>query len=272
MTARSPQRLRRSAVQLTSMMDLLFVLLFAFMLKTSGDVELLAKEATAEVFEELDRVNQEVRQLMSVKNENISLAQQLQRAEQEIMDLEQSQRVFVKRIAELEQVEATDVIKKMQAPRAGRWKMTVDDLDIYHLAEGGFEYFLVLTKVSEESSDGRNTGPIKYTIREEMRGQFGSIYESKTGEYDPESNLFTTKTLGFTHADGRYKVERFGDPLGYVRLLNSEAQARGWGTFPGNGMAVVTENGQKMTGDAGGNLDPDKGRTKFPWTAVWLSP
>ena len=272
MTARPTQRLRRSAVQLTSMMDLLFVLLFAFMLKTSGDVELLAKEATAEVFEELDRVNQEVRQLLFVKDENISLAQQLSLAEQKIKDLEQSEIMSAARIAELEQVKATDVAQKMQAPRAGRWEMTPDDVDIYYKAEGEFRYFWVLTKVSEQSRDDRNTRTIKYSIREEMRGKFGSIYESMTGEYDPESNLFTIKTLGFTHADGGYEVERLYDPLGYVRLLNSEAQARGWAVMTSDDMAVVTANGRKMRGEEGGNVDPEKGKTDPPWTAVWLSP
>lgn len=271
MTARSPRHLRKSAVQLTSMMDLLFVLLFAFMLKTSGDVEFLAEKATAEVFEELGRVNQEVRQLLFVKDENISLSQQLQLAQQKITDLEQSQREFSERTVELEQVKATDATKKIQAPRAGRWQVNYDPSDSYHVAEG-LETFWVLRKVSEGPIDRTSDQTTKYVIQEEMRGQFGTIYESLTGQYDPGSNLLSMKTQGFTHADGRYRVERWYDPLGHVPLLNSMAQANRWGTFPSDYLGTVSRNGREMKGGAGTHPNPDRGLTGSEWTAVWLSP
>ena len=275
MTARPPQRLRRSAVQLTSMMDLLFVLLFAFMLKTSGDVELLAKEATAEVFEELDSVNQEVRQLLFVKEENISLAQQLSLAEQKIKDLEQSQRVSVARIAELDRTRTTSVTENFQAPLEGKWKLTrTGGGNSMTIAEKGFDHFIFLRALSKESGDASSEQPIRYEVREEMRGQLGTIYESLTGQYDPVTRVFEMKTQGFTHADGRYNVERFGDPLGlgYVLFLNPKAVAGGWGTFPSNKASLVTNNGRTMISGSSSHPDPERQLTSSPWTAVWLSP
>ena len=281
MTMGSAQRTRRSVVQLTSLMDLLFVLIFAFMLKTSGEVDVIANQVNTSLANELKQTKLHMQQTIKLEREFArakerlaieKLEKQEQRFVARISELEKKEEKFVARISELTKSLSQNLTPIIQPIKAGRWEMIYASQDRYFDAEG-WSSVLVIKRSSSKTrlADGRSV--TRYLATEKIQSRYGTAEETFEGHFDPDRRVLTLKTLGWTRSAGGYSIDRSGDRtgLGYIRLQSPAALSRGgWLSYPSNMTAVASSDGRELLSGSSNHPDPQRQLTGGTWTARWL--
>lgn len=282
MTMGSAQRTRRSVVQLTSLMDLLFVLIFAFMLKTSGEVDIIANQVNTSLANELKQTKLHMQQTIKLEREFArakermaieKLEKQEQRFVARISELEKKEEKFAARISELTKSLSQNLTPIIQPIKAGRWEMIYASRDRFFTAEGWSSVLVIKPSSSKTRlADGRSV--TKYLATEKIQSLYGTAEETLEGHFDPDKRVLTLKTLGWTRATGRYSIDSRGDRtgLGYIRLQNQAALSKldGWVSFPTNMTAVVSSDGRELLSGSSNHPDPQRQLTSGTWTARWL--
>ena len=171
--------LKRSAVQLTSMMDLLFVIIFAFMLKTSGEVRTLAEKTSAGLLNELRAAQAKIENyedtLLSLERDS----QDVSTLETRILELETLVKALrnasvrdKQRLRELE-VERSEVVET-----AAEIKTRKAELERARSRIAALQMELSNLKVSAESPPGQAPGSAGQEFSSPVPGRWEMIPES----------------------------------------------------------------------------------------------
>ncbi len=279
-------RSRRSIVQLTSMMDLLFVLIFAFMLKTSNEVEVIASKATESLTNELSQAKSLINDLTLkqtqakaqgkdeiVERRNVaSLETKLALMQQRIEEFEKNERRYVNRISELSESVAQLSPPAAKPLKKGRWELIYPSSDSYFELEG-WDSVLEISSISPRAQRVGGESVLRFVAIEKSTSRYGIAEETFDGSFNTSTRVLTFKTRGFTRASGGYSVSRLDRlGLGYVLLQNPSARARAWAAFPSDMTATLSVDGSEILAGGSRHPDPDRQLTGGTWKAKWIGP